>query len=183
MSDFSYSPYYTTAIAAANRYGIPTDLFTAQIGQESSFNPNAINGNAQGIAQFMPGTAKDFGINPLDPGASLDAAAKYDSQLYNQYGSWQTAMQKYGTTAGGAGAAVDAIAQQYDLFGQGHARASEDGASSVPKSVWGSIGDFFSFITDIPRVITILFGIIMVIAGLYMLGNKQAIALVEAAKP
>jgi len=102
------------AAQMAASYGIPTDLFLAQINQESSWNPNAKNGNAVGIAQFMPGTANQYGVDPTDPYGSLQAAAKYDADLYQQYGSWQTVMQKYGTTAGGNGASVSALASQYD---------------------------------------------------------------------
>lgn len=80
-------------------YGVPTDLFRWQIGQESSWNPNAQNGNATGIGQFMPDTARRFGIDPSNPYQSLTAAAQLDSQLYAQTGSWQGAMTKYGTLA------------------------------------------------------------------------------------
>lgn len=92
-------PFQDAALAAADKYGVPRNMFLWQIGAESSWNPNAKNPNstATGIAQFTAGTAKDFGINPLDPIASLDAAAKYDAMLYKKWGSWQTALEKYGT--------------------------------------------------------------------------------------
>lgn len=87
------------AAQVAQQWGIPTSIFNWQINQESGFNPNAQNGNATGIAQFMPGTASQFGINPNDPYASLNAAAQYDAQLYQQTGSWTGALTKYGTLA------------------------------------------------------------------------------------
>lgn len=96
-------PYQDYAIAAAQKYGVPQNMFLWQIGTESSWNPNARNptpgSTATGIAQFIAPTAKAFGIDPLDPYASLDAAAKYDAMLYKQTGSWQEAMVKYGTLA------------------------------------------------------------------------------------
>ena len=48
-----------------------------------------------GLAQFMPGTAKGFNINPLDPIQSLDAGAKYMAQLTRQFGSEDLARQAY----------------------------------------------------------------------------------------
>lgn len=88
------------AAAAATANGVPVPLFLWQIGQESSWNPNAVNGNAVGLGQFMPATAQQFGINPLDPTSSLNAAAQYDAQLFQQTGSWQGALTSYGTLAG-----------------------------------------------------------------------------------
>jgi len=76
------------ARASATKYGIDPDWYVAQIQQESGFNPNAVSSaGAKGVAQFVPATAKEFGLNPLDPIASLDAGAKYMSQLSNQFGN------------------------------------------------------------------------------------------------
>jgi transglycosylase-like protein with SLT domain len=59
--------------AAAN--DLPVDFFTRLIWQESRFKPDAISrAGAQGIAQFMPTTARWRGLeNPFNP---LDAIAK-----------------------------------------------------------------------------------------------------------
>lgn len=44
--------------AAADQSGIDRNIAWRQINQESRFNPNAVSpAGAQGIAQFMPGTA------------------------------------------------------------------------------------------------------------------------------
>lgn len=90
------------AVQAATQFGIPPDLFVAQINQESGFNPSAFNpaSGASGIAQFIPSTASAFGIDPFDPQQSLTAAAQYDAQLYQQTGSYVTALQRYGTLPG-----------------------------------------------------------------------------------
>lgn len=95
-----YSPY---AIQAAQKYGVPQNLFLWQIGQESGWDPTAKNpgSTATGLGQFIRSTAKAFGIDPTNPYQSLDAAAKYDAQLYNQTGNWNSAMQAYGTATGG----------------------------------------------------------------------------------
>lgn len=71
-------------------------MFLRQIQQESGFNPNArSSAGAQGIAQFMPATARGFGINPLDPVQALFAAAKYDRQGVDKYGSLARALSAY----------------------------------------------------------------------------------------
>lgn len=93
--------YRDEAIAAANRYGVPVDMFLWQIGQESSWDPNARNplpgSTSGGLAGFIKPTADAFGIDRFNPTQALDAAAKYDAQLYKQEGTWQGALTKYGT--------------------------------------------------------------------------------------
>lgn len=73
---------------AASRYGIDPAIAYRQIQQESSFNPNArSSSNAQGIAQFIPGTAARFGLsNPYDPFASFEAWGQYMSEMLAMFG-------------------------------------------------------------------------------------------------
>lgn len=65
-------------------------LLAAQLNQESTFNPTArSSAGAVGIAQFMPATWTDHGIDgngdgradPLDPADAIPAAARYDCAL------------------------------------------------------------------------------------------------------
>ncbi|HEX6000778.1 MAG TPA: lytic transglycosylase domain-containing protein [Hyphomicrobiaceae bacterium] len=72
-----------TLAAAAAENGIPLDLFTRLIWQESRFNPNAVSPKgAQGIAQFMPGTASGRGLaDPFDPLTALRESAAYLREL------------------------------------------------------------------------------------------------------
>jgi soluble lytic murein transglycosylase-like protein len=72
---------------AAQRYGIPVNVALAQINQESGYNVNAHSyAGAMGLAQFMPATARRFGLsNPYDPVASLEAWGKYMSLLMSQF--------------------------------------------------------------------------------------------------
>ena len=61
----------------AAKYGLIPEVFERQIQAESGFNPKAVSSaGARGIAQIMPTTAKGWGVNPDDPVAALDAAAK-----------------------------------------------------------------------------------------------------------
>lgn len=88
--------YRSQLTAAALRWGIPPALLAAQLNQESGFNPSAVSPDgALGIAQFMPGTAKSLGIDPLDPSEAIDGMAKLMSTYHDRYGSWEKALYAY----------------------------------------------------------------------------------------
>lgn len=83
----SHNQYVVLARQDAFYAGISPDIFVRQINQESGFNPYAISpAGAIGIAQFMPGTAAELGINPRDPVAALRGAARLMAQYIHQYG-------------------------------------------------------------------------------------------------
>lgn len=89
-------PYISALNAAERKYAIPQNLLVAQCYTESRFNPNAKSpAGAMGIMQFMAPTARDFGIDPYDPFASIDAAGKYMAQLYRMTGDWSKALAAY----------------------------------------------------------------------------------------
>jgi len=87
---------------AATGAGIDPDLFARQINQESGFNPNAGSpAGAQGIAQFMPDTARGLGIDPTDPGQALPAAANLMKSYLAKYGGdWSKALAAYNAGPG-----------------------------------------------------------------------------------
>lgn len=91
---------YALDIAAAEaRRGIPPGLLHRLIYQESRFRSDIISGEvvssagAIGIAQIVPRWHP--GVDPLDPIASIEYAALYLAQLYQQFGSWRTALAAY----------------------------------------------------------------------------------------
>jgi soluble lytic murein transglycosylase-like protein len=93
---------YRTPIAQAEaKYGIPESLLARLLHQESRFRPEIINGStvssagAQGIAQFMPGTARELEIDPLNVNQSIDAAAKYLRRQFDRFGAWSDALGAY----------------------------------------------------------------------------------------
>ena len=54
---------------------------------ESGDNPNAVSpAGAEGLFQFMPGTAAQYGINPFDPTQAIAGAKKYLTDLMNEFG-------------------------------------------------------------------------------------------------
>lgn len=65
-----------TTTVSARAHGLPPEFLGATLLQESAYDPAAFStAGAIGIAQFMPGTAADVGLDPYDPFASIDAAA------------------------------------------------------------------------------------------------------------
>jgi hypothetical protein len=73
---------------ASLRWNVPMHLLAAQLYAESGFNPFARSAaGAQGIAQFMPGTAASYGLrNPYDPVAAIDAQAHLMRDLLKSFG-------------------------------------------------------------------------------------------------
>jgi soluble lytic murein transglycosylase-like protein len=87
---------------AAQAHGLPYDFFARLIWRESRFNPALVgpatrNGQrAQGIAQFMPGTAKEHGaFDPFDPVAALPKSAEFLRELRTQFGNLGLAAAAY----------------------------------------------------------------------------------------
>ena len=84
-------------LRAAARREVSAGLLAAQLLAESNFNPFAVSpAGAQGIAQFMPGTAAAYGLdNPFDARAAIDAQAHLMSDLMRQFGSVPLALAAY----------------------------------------------------------------------------------------
>jgi len=81
----------------ASRHGLPSDFFARLIWKESRFDPNALSpAGAQGIAQFMPGTAKMRGLSdPYDIDQAIPASARYLGELKTGYGNLGLAAAAY----------------------------------------------------------------------------------------
>jgi soluble lytic murein transglycosylase-like protein len=80
---------YADAIArAASRWNVPAELLAAQLYAESNFNPFARSpAGALGIAQFMPATARSYGLrDPFDPEAAIAAQAHLMHDLLARFG-------------------------------------------------------------------------------------------------
>jgi Transglycosylase SLT domain/D-alanyl-D-alanine carboxypeptidase/Putative Flp pilus-assembly TadE/G-like len=88
---------------AALRWNVPMNVLAAQLYAESGFNPFARSPvGAEGIAQFMPGTADAYGLdNPFDPVEAIDAQAHLMSDLLRQFeGKVALALAGYNAGAG-----------------------------------------------------------------------------------
>ncbi|MGU3493865.1 lytic transglycosylase domain-containing protein [Xanthobacteraceae bacterium A53D] len=88
--------------AAARAHALPVPFLTRLIWQESSFRPHVVSSaGAQGIAQFMPGTAAARGLaNPFDPETALPAAASLLADLRRDFGNLGLAAAAYNAGPG-----------------------------------------------------------------------------------
>lgn len=82
---------------AAQRHDVPRDFLTKLIWRESSFRTSVVSpAGAQGVAQFMPGTAKERGlIDPFDPEQAIPKAAELIADLSKQFGNLGLAAAAY----------------------------------------------------------------------------------------
>jgi hypothetical protein len=81
----------------AEERGLPPMPFVRLIWRESRFNPNAVSPKgAQGIAQFMPGTAADRGLdNPFEPKSAIQHSASLLADLKKVFGNFGLAAAAY----------------------------------------------------------------------------------------
>lgn len=89
--------YKAEAAKIATAHGLDPHIFVRQIGAESGFNPNARSpAGASGIAQFIPSTAKQYGVDVSDPISSLNGAARLMRNLLRQNGGdYRKALSAY----------------------------------------------------------------------------------------
>lgn len=89
----------------AIEYELPEPLFTRLIWQESKFKPKAVSHvGAQGIAQFMPATAAERGLeDPFDPIQALPASGAFLRDLQLQFGNFGLAAAAYNGGPGRVG--------------------------------------------------------------------------------
>lgn len=178
MSDYSIPTLQDLARSAANRWGVPESLFLWQIGQESSWNPNAYNANnggtpAIGIAQFQPATAQQYGVNPYDPVSSLEGAAKYDAYLFDKYGTWDSALRHYGTIHNDATSAAAAKALAANPLEGGIAALNNAAKSLFSWTPFGMAADAGANIasateTYAQRISIAVLGIVLIGGGVLM---------------
>lgn len=88
----------------ADANGLPRGFFARLIWRESLFDPGAVSHKgAQGVAQFMPGTAALRGLeDPFNPAAALAASAVYLAELRERFGNLGLAAAAYNAGEGWA---------------------------------------------------------------------------------
>ena len=99
--------YGELAASYARRYGLDPEIFVRQMMQESGLNPDAVSPKgAVGIAQIMPGTARDpgYGVTPVtdptDPEEALRFGAEYMRAMLDKYGDYGLALAAYNAGPG-----------------------------------------------------------------------------------
>jgi hypothetical protein len=92
----------TTLVAAARDNELPPAFLARLIWQESGFDPQSVShAGAVGIAQFMPQTAREIGLNdPYDPAEALPASARLLSKLHHEFGNLGLAAAAYNAGSG-----------------------------------------------------------------------------------
>lgn len=71
----------------AAKYDLSPALIDALVWQESRWRHDAVSPvGARGLAQLMPGTARQLGVNPDDPHANLEGGARYLRQQLDAFG-------------------------------------------------------------------------------------------------
>jgi soluble lytic murein transglycosylase-like protein len=87
---------------AAQRWNVSAALLAAQLYAESNFNPFATSPlGAQGIAQFMPETARAMGLaDPFDAVAAIDAQARLMCDLLRRFAAVPLALAAYNAGPG-----------------------------------------------------------------------------------
>lgn len=109
------SQYANVTKQYATQYGVDANFLQAQQMAESKGNANAVSSKgAVGIAQFMPDTAAQYGIDPKDPVQSIKGQAAYMSDLLTMFGGdYRKAAAAYNW---GQGNVKDAIANYGDAW-------------------------------------------------------------------
>ena len=109
MSEY-YFPMFEEALC---RYNLPYELEYLPI-IESALNPIARSPvGAAGLWQFMPGTAKLFGLEVnslvderMDPVRSTEAACQFLSSMYNVFHDWNLVIAAYNCGSGNVNKAI-----------------------------------------------------------------------------
>ena len=125
---------------AALENGLPPDFFVRLIWQESNFDPNSVSSaGAQGIAQFMPGTARWRGLaDPFEPLPALQESARWLGELRAQFGSLGLAAAAYN---GGPRRVQDWLAGRGNLPGETRAYVRIITGKSAEEWAQGSLED------------------------------------------
>jgi Transglycosylase SLT domain len=107
--------YDPQILSAAKQWTVDPQLLKSVMAVESGGNqmdPNnprqvfTSKAGAQGIMQFTPQTAKQYGVDVTDPTSAINGAAHYVSDLLHQYGSPDVALDHYSGNTPGYGAQV-----------------------------------------------------------------------------
>ena len=94
--------YAQALVEVAKANELSPYLLEAVVWQESRWNPAARSrAGAIGLAQLMPGTARDLGVDPNDPLQNLSGGARYLRQQLNRFdGNVEKALAAYNAGPG-----------------------------------------------------------------------------------
>jgi len=82
--------------AAAKKYGVSANVIAGMLLTENSFKASGTSpAGAQGIAQFIPSTARAYGVDVNDTTSSINGMAHYMADLIKQKGNVNDAIRGY----------------------------------------------------------------------------------------
>ena len=85
----------------ACEFGLPVGLFDALIMQESRYQPAAVSPKgALGLAQLMPDTAREMGVDPYSLRDNIRGGARYLKQQVDRFGRYDLALAAYNAGPG-----------------------------------------------------------------------------------
>jgi Flp pilus assembly protein TadG len=101
LPSFVPAVYARPIVRAASRWSVSAALLAAQLYVESNFNPFAISAaGARGIAQFMPATARAYGLSdPENAPAAIEAQAHLMRDLLRRLAAVPLALAAYNAGA------------------------------------------------------------------------------------
>ena len=102
LAELTTNEFCEALAEAAEASDIPVAFFARLLWQESKFKHDATSHvGAQGVAQFMPRTAAEMGLDdPFDPRKALPASAKFLRKLHDQFGNLGLAAAAYNAGSG-----------------------------------------------------------------------------------
>lgn len=94
--------YRAKVMELSARFDLSPTLIEALVWQESRWRQGAVSPKgAQGLAQLMPGTARELGVDPSDPFANLEGGARYLRQQIDRFdGDLEKALAAYNAGPG-----------------------------------------------------------------------------------
>lgn len=94
--------YQAKVAELSARFDLSPTLIEALVWQESRWRASAVSPvGARGLAQLMPGTARDLGVNADDPFANLEGGARYLREQLDRFdGDLEKALAAYNAGPG-----------------------------------------------------------------------------------
>ena len=95
-------PFDAIVRRVAAEHGLDPRLLHAVLIVESAYRPDAVSSaGAQGLAQLMPGTARDLGVaDPFDPAQNVAGGGAYVAQMLARYEDMRLALAAYNAGPG-----------------------------------------------------------------------------------
>lgn len=183
--------YKSKADEVAREWGIPQSLFRSLLESESSWNPRAYNpiSGATGIAQFLPSTAKQYGVDPYNANSSIEGAGHYLADIARDItggtqspsvDQWLQAIGTYKGKSGDAQTKIDYAKTHLggwtpsadDNFNDGS--ENQDGGGDWTTSLSSILNTVKTFFSSPSSFLVLALGFLFLIFGVWKLINGDS---------